>query len=293
MSPATVIRHPWPDELARLFEAFPEVAARGPTDYLVLVTCAPNERLVGVAALRRRSDSTPADPAAPAPLRWSVRPRFAAESVRLLRAALAHARHAGLSAVQCETTGDETGAAEPSLAEAGFVCSRTEELWRIPLAAYATRLAPHAPGLGRKAAAAGLLAGPARPEHDEQLVALVGAAGLLPAERVRFSDTTPRGYDRELSSLVLRAGQVVAALLIRKEPPRAIVETRVTAPASIGKANLPNALLLQRSLEQAQAAGLTEVVLTANPATAAETIRMAQRLGGTRLRTHRAWTAAT
>lgn len=293
MIPATVIRPPWPDELARLFEAFPNITAPGPTDYLVLATTAPNERLVGVAALGRRPEPAPTDTAAPAPLRWVVRPRFEAESPRLLQAALEHARRAGLPALQCETIGEEGDADQRRLAEAGFVCGRTEELWCIPLAAYATRLAPLAAGLVRRAAAAGLAAGPARPAHDEQLIALVGTAGLLPAARVRFSDTTPGGYDRELSSVVAHAGRVVAALLIRQDPPRAIVETRVTTPAFIGKSNLPNALLLQRSLGQAQAAGLTEVVLTANPATADETIRMARRLGGTLLRRHRLWIAKT
>jgi hypothetical protein len=78
-------------------------------------------------------------------------------------------------------------------------------------------------------------------------------------------------------------------VLVRRDHQRAIVETRVVAPGHHGHFDLPNALLLDRSLQVAAEAGLTEAVLTADPSSAPETIRFAKKCNGQRRSTLRRW----
>ncbi len=283
MTPPTVIRPPWPDELPRIAAAFPDLRSEGPLDPLVLIAPEPDERIVGVATINHPSDS------APARLQCVVRPRFADATARLLRAAVDRARAVGFCGLYAELPDSGNSPLPQPLAEVGFACRRSEELWQIQLATAIDRLAPIAESLLKRGAAAGLSAGPALPAHTDQIAALATAAHLLAPDRIRFTDTDGRGFDRTLSTVVSHGDRVVAAILVRRQPPNALVETRVAAPDHIGKANLPNALLLVRSMQEGQKAGLENFVLTANPASAAETIRMAQRFSGQKLRVHQFW----
>lgn len=284
MNPTTIIRPPWPDELARLAQAFPDLQISRPCRPLVLVATEPYERLVGAALV-----SLPPTEASQrtCELAWQVRPRFVDDEVRLLRAAAA-TLPPGESLVWQERTADGvTGSPAPK--SAGFACTQVHEVWGIPLANCLARRAPYSAALQHKAAAAGYTAGPAQPAYHDGIVGLVTAAGLLTAERVRFTDEHPAGYDREISTVVLRNNAVMGAVLVRRDHQRAIVETRVVAPGYLGRFNLPNALLLDRSLQVAAEAGLTEAVLTADPSSAPETIRFAKKCNGQRRSTVRLW----
>ncbi len=284
MNTAIAIRPPWPDELARLAQAFPDLRITRTCRPLVLVAIEPYERLVGAALVMPPQDEAPTRTCE---LAWQVRSRFADQSGPLLKAA-AESLAPGESLVWQERTPEgATGSSAPT--EAGFSCTQTHEVWSIPLANCFARRNPYSEALRRRGQACGYATAAALPQYRDGIIALVTNSGLLNESRVRFSDEHPAGYDRELSTVVVRRAEVVAAVLVRREPSRAIVETRVVAPAHVGRFNLPNALLLDRSLGVAEGLGLTDVVLTADPANAKETIRFARRCGGSRQSTLRLW----
>ena len=121
------------------------------------------------------------------------------------------------------------------------------------------------------------------------MVAFVVATGLLPPERIRFASDRSPGFDRQLSSVVLRDRRVLGVMLVRRERHYAVVEVRATAPEHVGHANIPNALLLRRLRDVAAESGVLEAILTADPAAADETIRFARKSGGSHRRTARLW----
>ncbi|HVS51616.1 MAG TPA: hypothetical protein VHD62_04615 [Opitutaceae bacterium] len=87
MMPSTQIRPPWPDELARLFDAFPRFPRTQSTRPLILVTNTVPERIVGYAVVVPAEDGVML-------ARFEVRARFltTGEIERMIDAAVWAAR---------------------------------------------------------------------------------------------------------------------------------------------------------------------------------------------------------
>jgi hypothetical protein len=128
--PSCVVRHPWPDELPRIADAFPLLDWRKPMQLQVLVAPCERERIVGVAALLSSKDKEPA-----AILMLSVRARFSATDAvgELLAAALAAARASGESRVAFGRPLQEGDPLIPVLARACFVGAASEQGSRFSL----------------------------------------------------------------------------------------------------------------------------------------------------------------
>lgn len=125
-----VVRPPWPDELARLADAFPGLQWSTPLHLRVLAvpaTAVSPERLVGLAAV-----AEPAPGAVEAVLFLRVRARFAATRATdfLLAEAIALARGLGASML---STGRFAGPdpREAALLRAGFAGTADGRSWQV------------------------------------------------------------------------------------------------------------------------------------------------------------------
>ncbi len=131
-SPSPIVRPPWPDELARLADAFPGLKKTTPLHLRVLVvpaTITSPERLVGLLALAEHASG-----ATEAALFLRLRPRFADTPAAdaLLAETIALARSLGARTLITDRPAGPDPR-EPALRRAGFTATDDGKSWRIGL----------------------------------------------------------------------------------------------------------------------------------------------------------------
>lgn len=210
--PNCVVRPPWPDEMPRIAEAFPDfVHAQAMSPVVLVATAGGIERIVGVACVTDTVNGI-------AGLAVSLRSRFMNPTgVRpLVDAALVIAR--GTSATQLVTIDDlRSGDARlAALGEQGFKFKRRMEYWSTDLATYATKLDRVRARWRAPGSAEGFCALPLTDEHLRAVRDWPGAKRLWEGRELALAaEPGAPGLDSGLSFGVVSEGILAGALLAR------------------------------------------------------------------------------
>lgn len=280
--PVCVVRPPWPDELPRLADAFPQGRFNRPLHSLLLVAPGSPERIVGFAGVLEPVDGRTG-------LTCAIRPRFidSPEADRLLAAAVRLARELGVRELRTADDLPPDAPIAPALARAGFSHAVTQEIWELGTGVLVARLdrlrarLARRPGLLRRLDDEFTLE-PLGAGNLPGVKALLAADDLLPSERRYSLDTflSACAYDPRLSLVVRRGERVVAVALVKSQSRLLYVEAIAIAADLRGGMRSPLLSALHAIAQGNVRAELPGWILPLEPARAPAALRLARRSGG-------------
>lgn len=281
---APVIRPPWPDEVPRVFDAFP----RGRRDaavhpFVAVATTAGVERIVGVAGIFPHV-------AAVSGISFTLRPRYFAVCDELLDTAIRCARRVGSRQI---VTLDDLADGSPAvlaLQRHGFVLHQRLEVWSTPLTHIAERVERVQTRMDKAGRSLTIQIRSLTLADIKAVQHLMAEEGLLAGESVALeSRETPSGFSPALSFVVYDGHELVGAILARSTGVATVaIEAEAVARRWRNGLNHAHHLLLRATVTAARNLGAQEFVYTVNASGEIDTGRMARRthsrLLGERLR---------
>ena len=268
------VRAPWPDELARVMAAFPELARFLPCHPLLLLAGDGPERIVAAAAVGEPDRKGVSAFSFAARARW-----LASEACAPLFAAI-EATATGLGARGLMTVDDlnSTHPAVDALLRAGFVESRRIEFWSTHLPTLQARIARIDARLASAGRSHPFVSETLAERHLPAVRTLMAAEGMFAPEEVTLKGAASgRGFDPRYSFVVHDGGELAGAILVRRMGDVAFVDGEAVGPAWRGGLNLVHHRLYASATEHGLADGITTIVYTVDTLAAQTAHRMARR----------------